>query len=404
MKKIIVFPGDASGVFFQNELPYLLDAFDELYILSYKISDKSIGLDYPKIHFFEIETSFKQLFSGEFKKWLRTSAVSDEIKSHKKAGIKGLKMKAYVFYYGLFYLQAREILKKNFKFNPSEDIVIGYSFWLSRGAYALSELKNDNFGIEKIVFRAHGYDLYEYRNSLKYLPFRKIISQRANKILFISEDGLTYYMNNNQVAEDKLSVLHLGVNSIPNVYHPVVDKGVCFVSCSNIIPVKRLDLIIKSLAGLNIGFRWYHIGDGEDAEKSKELAKRLLPSGSFHFMGKMNNNEVLPFYERIQANYIINMSDSEGIPVSIMEAMSIGIPAIGRDVGGMREIINDHDGYLIKAETDESIVSAFEEIDFTDEVVYSNKSIGAKTMWKDNFDADLNYKKFISYLLSEKSK
>lgn len=42
------------------------------------------------------------------------------------------------------------------------------------------------------------------------------------------------------------------------------------------------------------------------------------------------------------------MSDSEGIPVSIMEAMSFGIPVIARNVGGMSEIVNEENGLLLE--------------------------------------------------------
>ena len=43
----------------------------------------------------------------------------------------------------------------------------------------------------------------------------------------------------------------------------------------------------------------------------------------------------------------VNMSLSEGIPVSIMEAISFGIPIIATNVGGNAEIVNDETGVLI---------------------------------------------------------
>ena len=49
-------------------------------------------------------------------------------------------------------------------------------------------------------------------------------------------------------------------------------------------------------------------------------------------------------------DYFINLSDSEGIPVSIMEAMSVGIPIIARDVGGNREIVTNNNGCLLEGD------------------------------------------------------
>lgn len=51
------------------------------------------------------------------------------------------------------------------------------------------------------------------------------------------------------------------------------------------------------------------------------------------------------------------MSDSEGIPVSIMEAMSFGIPVIARNVGGMSEIVNEENGLLLENDDAEDAAS-----------------------------------------------
>ncbi|NJK95527.1 MAG: glycosyltransferase [Bacteroidales bacterium] len=46
----------------------------------------------------------------------------------------------------------------------------------------------------------------------------------------------------------------------------------------------------------------------------------------------------------------LNTSLSEGVPVSVMEALSFGLPVIATDVGGTGELINDEVGMLINPE------------------------------------------------------
>src|SRR5699024_5480479 len=112
------------------------------------------------------------------------------------------------------------------------------------------------------------------------------------------------------------------------------------VSCSSIISVKRLDLIIEILSKINLDIKWTHIGDGALGANIRALAKRKLRKIDYEFLGYIDNNDILKVYEKLDVDYFINMSDSEGLPVSMMEAMSLGIPVIARNVGGISEIVD----------------------------------------------------------------
>src|SRR5690606_27399675 len=96
------------------------------------------------------------------------------------------------------------------------------------------------------------------------------------------------------------------------------------------------------------------IGFGPMENELRELAKNKLGKKSniqFEFTGRMNNPDLLEFYRKNPANVFINVSESEGIPVTIMEAMSFGIPVIATDVGGVREIVKSGaNGILLQKE------------------------------------------------------
>ena len=72
---------------------------------------------------------------------------------------------------------------------------------------------------------------------------------------------------------------------------------------------------------------------------------------TYVFKGNVDNAALLEDY--ITENYylFVNVSSSEGIPVSIMEASSVGIPCLATDVGGTGEIISDGvNGLLLRAD------------------------------------------------------
>ncbi|HEY4712531.1 MAG TPA: glycosyltransferase family 4 protein [Dehalococcoidia bacterium] len=90
------------------------------------------------------------------------------------------------------------------------------------------------------------------------------------------------------------------------------------------------------------------VGDGPYRAELENLAQQTDCHGSILFLGQRNQDEVIDVLSA--TDIFVNPSYSEGLPTSVMEAASIGLPIIATDVGGTREIITtDKTGILIKA-------------------------------------------------------
>ena len=82
-----------------------------------------------------------------------------------------------------------------------------------------------------------------------------------------------------------------------------------------------------------------------------------------------------------------------------MEALSAAIPVLATDVGGVSEIINNKNGYLINKDLQCSNISLILEEHFNK----SNEAMkemrkNAREYWFKNYNASKNYKRFINFL------
>jgi glycosyltransferase involved in cell wall biosynthesis len=78
------------------------------------------------------------------------------------------------------------------------------------------------------------------------------------------------------------------------------------------------------------------------------MACRGLPASvEVHLLGKVAPADVPRIYADSCFDVFLNVSESEGVPVSIMEAMGAGIPAIVTEVGGNGEIVDDTVGVVV---------------------------------------------------------
>ena len=409
MNKIIVLPGNADGVFFNNELNYLVKYFDKVIVVSYPYRKEVNRLaTQEKIILYEVKPKlFKTILKGRFFNWLFDADTIKEIRNEFSFSKQGFKKLMYIFYYGLFYCEAKQYIDKEVLSNQEDNIFL-YSFWLTRGAYTIANYKkNDRANIRKLISRAHGYDLYIERNSMNYLPFRGFINNNLDAIYFISGDGLNYFNKNYKCDRlcSKKYISRLGTFNPDSIQKEIYKKNkICIASCSSIISVKRLDLIIDVVSNIDIDVKWIHIGEGNQKEAIEEYANNRLKDKTFQFLGQIDNSKILETYLEYDVDFLINMSDSEGIPVSIMEAMSIGIPIIARDVGGVREIVNENTGLLIRDIS--NMESVFRQVNnearqrLMDIEVYKNKQKECINLWNAKYNADKNYDDFFKELIS----
>ncbi|HQS85064.1 MAG TPA: glycosyltransferase, partial [Alphaproteobacteria bacterium] len=198
-----------------------------------------------------------------------------------------------------------------------------------------------------VITRAHGYDLYEERHIPPYIPFRDHAIKKICAVYTDSFTGRNYLSKKYPQFQQKIEAGLLGIKD-PGYTNQASDDGIFRIqTCSFLLPVKRIDLLIKGLSELAIShpsnkFQWNHIGNGPEKENLVTLASSLLGSNiEFSFMDYPGKKELNDYYNRNPVDLFINVSKSEGTPVSIMEAISFGIPVMATSVGGNKEIVVD---------------------------------------------------------------
>lgn len=361
MKELIYVTGQIESPFCTNEINHFCSIFDQVHVIAYNGDKVECDLIAKKNGFtYDFVLSKFKLIANLIRlpRWSKRKYVKDEVRKNARIFRDGIQHWMYVMHYGLYSLSVEKIINEHLA--SGNDIYL-YSFWLSRPAFAIASMNiNRAEGLLRIVSRTHRYDLYEEENAYKYLPFREFIAENLDTIYFSSWDTIDYYRGkkytdfNNQ-SHGKLA--YLGTNNPEHIKRDLNSDEIVIVSCAYIIPRKRLDLIIKvveKMSKLNVKVKWIHIGNGETEEEIKELAKKQLSQTDvdYEFTGKLRDEEIYELYYRKNADFFINMSDSEGIPVSIIEALSMGIPAIARNVGGnIDAVIDGVDGILIEKES-----------------------------------------------------
>ena len=276
--------------------------------------------------------------------------------------------------------------------------IIYYTYWNDYASYGIASMKRKN---DYAITRIHGGDLYLRPTNNYSLPLKAKMAKGMDRIIFISEDGREYFIKTfHPRSNDNLIVRYMGVENSYGIAQKSSDKVLRILSLSNIVYGKRIEKIIETLSIIkNITIEWTHIGDGEEKDQVLQLAHKLLDSKKnikYSFTGMLSNLNVRKFIETHPIDMLLNVSSSEGLPVSMMEAASYGIPIIGTDVGGVREIISEKNGILINRDfTIKELANILIKFSKFDNKKINNMRFESRKIWEDKFRADKNYKKFL---------
>jgi glycosyltransferase involved in cell wall biosynthesis len=198
--------------------------------------------------------------------------------------------------------------------------------------------------------------------------------------------------------EHKLTTAYLGVEDFG--LGPVPGDAVfTIVTCSGIDDNKRIHLLGEALSRLNKPARWIHFGDGP----LREQALKSVTSNRVHFecKGQTSNDDVRAFYAKEPVHCFVNLSIVEGLPVSIMEAISHGIPVVATAVYGVPEIVtNGYNGVELPVQfTNEQIDEALMLFMANPEQMATMRR-NARTRYEELFNAEKNYNEFAKEIAS----
>ena len=274
-----------------------------------------------------------------------------------------------------------------------------YSYWLFHEPLVTLMLRNSFSGVS--FSRAHGGDVFENLHHQNYLPFRKIYKNKLDAIFFISNTTLTSFKNYH-TNKYNLFVSKLGIYENKN--KPLKKTEIFkILSVSGIYDLKRLDLMILSLNKLDFKFEWHHFGTGPDELKIKNMAFNLLSKENvtYKFHGQKLNEELLDYLSQNYFDLLINTSTSEGVPVSMMECMSFGIPVLATNVGGTSEIVDENNGFLISENASSQEIANNLNIVYEmsyEEIVEKRKN--AYNTWLKVYNAENNFKDLVQKIYS----
>ena len=129
---------------------------------------------------------------------------------------------------------------------------------------------------------------------------------------------------------------------------------------ARLAPEKGFEFLVQALAILiakNYDLQLRIAGDGPSKGRLQDLANRLGVADRISFLGNLSEQEVAR--ELSASDLFVLSSLAEGLPVSAMEAMAVGVPVIATNIAGTSELV-DHgkSGLLVSPASPEAIADA----------------------------------------------
>lgn len=388
--------GNAETTFLTEEINVLSRHFEKIYLVPFNESGTNSILLPQNVEICRGLTKNLNRFSRGISDYgLVGTLFVKEILRSKNFGL--IKNARYHISELLVYLNLAKSLNLYFERNNMAELPsLFYTYWFDAWTSALAIFKikyNKKF---KLITRAHGFDLYEERNVKGYIFPRQLQLKSVDKIFPISKDGGNYLKSKYPDITDKIMFSRLGINQKDTTGLEKSDNNeIILVSCSSIVPVKRVHKIVEILAFSTKSIKWIHFGDGVLMESIMELQVSLPANVAVDMRGNLENSEITRFYSENYVDWFINVSESEGIPVSIMEAISFGIPVVATNVGGVKEIVTPVTGILVDKDFDpRQVVSLIENSKFSEHDRQLVVEFG-----RSNYDSEKNFTEFSKKLL-----
>jgi glycosyltransferase involved in cell wall biosynthesis len=286
---------------------------------------------------------------------------------------------------------------------PAGSAALFYTYWRGGSTVALARLASDHTAM-KVVTRVHRYELYEDAFDPPFQPWHPAMYHSLALTATVSQDGYDY-LRKAGVAAERLMLSRLGTEALPSLASASSDGILRIVSASFVTPVKRVPLIAQTVMDFAARHpkqpvEWTHFGDGPQLDVVRQFLLKAPANLTAYLPGHVANVDVMRHYACEPVDVFLLLSESEGLPVSLQEAASAGVPLIATDVGGVRELVGGDNGVLLKADAPQAdVVAALDHVLLSDDFsVRQSMRAASHRRWAEGFDAETNHTQFAKAL------
>jgi len=213
-----------------------------------------------------------------------------------------------------------------------------------------------------VVHTFHGHTLQGYFEPAKERAYRQIeraLARETDALVAVSPEVRDELVELGVAPAGKFAVIRLGIELSERIESAGrggglrsslgIGEDVFAVGwVGRMTAVKRAGdvlRVVRLLRDGGVAASLVMVGDGPDRPELERLSRELDIESSTHFVGFQD--DVGPWYRAFDA--LLLPSRNEGTPVSVIEALAAGRPAVATRVGGLADVVTDGtDGYLVE--------------------------------------------------------
>lgn len=209
-------------------------------------------------------------------------------------------------------------------------------------------------GVKTVINSQHGRGCGPRKKDK--LLFR-LANLKAARVVGVSEDAAALCRGEDPWAASKTKVIWNGIDTSRFVYRGPAPSPIA-ISVARLSPEKDFPTLLHAVAIVVRSvpdFKLLMIGNGAERAKLEALTKTLGIEANVEFLGERSDVPEL----LARAGFFVSSSKSEGISLTILEAMAVGLPVVTTRVGGNPEIVVEgQTGHLVPDQNPEALAAA----------------------------------------------
>ena len=203
---------------------------------------------------------------------------------------------------------------------------------------------------KKLIFTEHSRQLTDYLLP-KEVNYYKSLLKNSSKVIALSNDFRNYFRESYHINNNKIEIVP---NMIPRIFidhdHRVFQKNktFTFIFIGMLIDLKKPLDIIEAFSKINqneIDSQLKIIGVGNQSSICNQLVSELSLDDRVSFFGTLSRENTLK--EIAKSHCLCSVSTTESFGMSILEALTLGLPVISTKSGGPQDLVNNKNGLLV---------------------------------------------------------